>query len=295
VAEVDRPTIEADDEVLVRVRATSVNTPDWAAVSGTPAVLRLRFGLRTPRTRVRGSDVAGVVAAVGKDVADLAPGDEVFGSVWDNSPTQRAGTFAEYAVAPASRLIRKPTSLPFTDAAAAVMSGVTALRIVRDAAQVGPGTRVLINGASGGVGTFAVQIARTLGAEVTGVCSTRNVDLVRSLGADRVIDYTRDDYTRHARRYDVIVDNVLNHPPRATARALAPGGVLIPNSIGSGGALLAGLPRMARAMLMGLGRTRVQPVNADITRGHLHDLATLLATGDVRSVIDATYPLEEAA
>lgn len=169
LAEIDRPSI-GDDEVLVRVRATSVNTADWIAVTGTPYVMRLRFGLRGPSTPVRGSDsdIAGVVAAVGRNVPDLAPGDEVFGSAWDNTPTTRAGAFAEHAVAPASQLLRKPAAVSFEQAAVSVMSGLTALLAMRDVAQVGAGTRVLINGASGGVGTFAVQIAALLGGEVTG-------------------------------------------------------------------------------------------------------------------------------
>lgn len=187
MATIDRPTFGADD-VLVRVRATSVNTPDGIAVTGTPYVVRLRLGLRRPATPVRGSDIAGVVAAVGRNVTDLEPGDEVFGSVWDNSPINRAGAFAEYAAAPASQLLRKPAALSFEQAAVSAMSGVTAMVAMRDVAQVRSGTRVLVNDASGGVGTFAVQIATALGGEVTGVCSSRNLELVRSLGAAHVID-----------------------------------------------------------------------------------------------------------
>ena len=189
LAEVDRPSV-GDDDVLIRVRATSVNTPDWITVAGVPYILRLRFGLRKPPTPVRGTDIAGVVEAVGKNVTDLQPGDEVFGSSWaDTLATQ--GTFAEFTVAPASQLTKKPVGLTFEDAAASVMSGLTALIAIRDVGRVGPRTRVLISGASGGVGTLAVQIAKALGAEVTGVCSTRNVELVRSLDADHVIDYTK--------------------------------------------------------------------------------------------------------
>src|SRR5215469_5435357 len=205
--EIEVPSIGAGD-VLIRVRATSVNTPDWATVAGAPYILRPGVGLRRPRRPVRGSDVAGVVQAVGQQVTDLAPGDEVFGTT-----RARAGAFAQYAVAPAAQLVRKPAELTFTDAAASVMSGLTALVAMRDVAHVGAGTRVLINGASGGVGTMAVQIAKALGAEVTGVCGTRNLELVASLGADEVIDYTTADLTRSPRRFDVIVDNVLNHPP----------------------------------------------------------------------------------
>ncbi len=197
--EIDRPSV-GDDDVLVRVRATSVNTPDWVTVAGVPYVIRLKSGLRKPSTPVRGTDVAGVVEAAGKNVTDLQPGDEVFGSLWDDTLTARAGTFAEFTVAPAARLIRKPVELTFEEAAASVMSGLTALIAMRDVGQVEAGTRVLINCASGGVGTLAVQIAKTLGAEVTGVSSTGNLELVRSLGADHVIDYTKEDFTRSEQR-----------------------------------------------------------------------------------------------
>jgi NADPH:quinone reductase-like Zn-dependent oxidoreductase len=174
------------------------------------------------------------------------------------------------------------------------MSGLTALHAIRDVGKVGPRTRLLINGASGGVGTFAVQIARTLGAEVTGVCSTRNVELVRSLGADHVIDYTKEDFTRSEQSYDVILDNVMNHPPAATARLLTPTGMLIPNSIGNTGGLLAGLPRMARAALMGRGSTNVQLVTLVVNRENLAALAALVESGDVKVVIDKVYSLSEA-
>jgi NADPH:quinone reductase-like Zn-dependent oxidoreductase len=280
----DRPPI-GDDDVLIRVRATSVNTPDWITVAGVPYVLRLKSGLRRPRTPVRGTDVAGVVEAAGKNVSDFQPGDEVFGSSWaDDLATQ--GTFAELAVAPASQLIEKPVGLSFEEAAGSVMSGLTALLAVRDVGKVGPGTRVLINGASGGVETFAVQIAKALGAEVTGVCSTRNVELVRSLGADHVVDYTQEDFTRGDGRYDVILDNVLNHRPSAAVRALKPTGTFIPNSVGNTGGLLAGLPRMARAATMKRGST----VDCVVNRENLQALTALLGSGDVKVVVDKVYP-----
>jgi NADPH:quinone reductase len=190
--EIEPPELKAGD-VLVRVRATSVNTPDWITVTGVPYVLRLTSGPRRPRSPVRGTDVAGVVEAVAPDVADLQPGDEVFGSSWTGPRTTR-GTFAELTALPASSLIRKPEGLSFEDAAASVMSGLTAMTAMQASGKVTGGTRVLINGASGGVGTFAVQMARSLGAEVTGVCSARNFDLVKSLGADHVIDYTAEDF-----------------------------------------------------------------------------------------------------
>src|SRR5918996_1243009 len=199
VEEVDRPSV-GDDDVLIRVQATSVNTPDWITVTGVPYIVRLRSGLRRPRTPVRGTDVAGVVEAVGRNVTDLQPGTEVFGSSWAGA-LATPGTFAEFTALPASQLIKKPTGLSFEEAAASVMSGLTALIAIRHVGEVESGTRVLINGASKGVGTFAVQIARALGAEVTGVSSTRNLELLRSLGADHVIDYTKEDFTRGAERY----------------------------------------------------------------------------------------------
>jgi NADPH:quinone reductase-like Zn-dependent oxidoreductase len=287
--EIPVPSI-GTDEVLIRMRATSVNTPDWATVVGVPYILRLGFGLRRPKRPVRGSDVAGVVQAIGQGVTDLAPGDDVFGSA-----TARTGTFAEYVVAPAARLIKKPAGLTFTDAAASVMTGLTALVAMRDVAQVGVGMGVLINGASGGVGTIAVQIAKALGAEVTGVCATRNVELVRSLGADHIIDYTKEDFTESRQRFDVVLDNVLDHPPKVTARVLAPKGMLIPNSIGYTGGLLAGLPRTARAVLMGLGSTNVRLVTPAVNRENLDALLRLLEPGEVRVVTDKTYPLDQAA
>jgi NADPH:quinone reductase-like Zn-dependent oxidoreductase len=291
--EVERPSVD-DDDVLIRVGATSVNTPDWITVAGVPYILRLQSGLRQPSTQVRGTDVAGVVETVGKNVTDLQSGDEVFGSSWADTLANRAGAFAEFTIVPASQLIKKPVGLTFEEAAASGMSGLTALIAIRDVGQVGPGTRVLINGASGGVGTLAVQIAKTLGAEVTGVTSTRNLELVRSLGADHVVDYTVEDYTRSEQRYDVILDNVMNHPPSATARVLAPEGVFIPNSVGNSGGFLAGLPRAARAALMGRGSTDVQSVKCVVNRENLDALAALLESGDVKVVIDKIYPLSEA-
>jgi NADPH:quinone reductase-like Zn-dependent oxidoreductase len=293
VGEVDRPSA-GDNQVLVRVRATSVNTPDWITVAGLPYILRLKTGLRRPKTLVRGTDIAGVVEAVGRNVTDLHPGDHVFGSAWD-SKLATTGTFAEFSVVPASQLIEKPAALDFEEAASSVMSGITALILIRDEGEVAAGSRVLINGASGGVGTFAVQIAKTLGAEVTGVCSTGNVELVRSLGADHVIDYTEENYTRGEQRYDVILDNVMNHSPSATARALAPGGIFIPNSIGTRGRFFGSLPRMARAALMGMGSTNVRTSNIEASRENLAALAALLESGEVKVVIDRTYPFADAA
>jgi NADPH:quinone reductase-like Zn-dependent oxidoreductase len=293
LADVDRPPV-GDDDVLIRLRATSVNTPDWIAVTGVPYILRLRSGLRRPRTPVRGTDVAGVVEAVGTNVTDLRSGDEVFGSSWAGA-LATPGTFAEFTVVPASQLIKKPTGLTFEEAATSVMSGLTALSAIRDVGKVESGTRVLINGASGGVGTFALQIAKALGAEVTGVSSTRNLELLRSLGADHVIDYTKEDFTRDERRYDVILDNVMNHPPSKTSRVLTPSGIFIPNSVGDTGGLFAGLPRMARAALMGRGSTDVQLVTLVVNRENLEALAAFLESSEVKVVIDRVYPLSQAA
>jgi len=276
--------------VLIRVRATSVNTPDWATVAGVPYILRLGVGLRRPRRPVRGSDIAGVVEAVGEEVTGLTRGDEVFGSTGT-----RAGAFAQYAVAPAAQLVKKPAGITFTDAAASVMTGLTALVAMRDVGQVGPGTRVLINGASGGVGTMAVQIAKMLGAEVTGVCRTGNIELVGSLGADHLIDYTKEDFTQSRQSFDVILDNVLNHPPKATVRVLAPNGTFIPNSLGYTGGLFAGLPRMARAVLMRLGSTKVRLVTPGVNSENLTALRQLLESAEVKVIIGQTYPLDQAA
>ncbi|MCD0445129.1 NAD(P)-dependent alcohol dehydrogenase [Glycomyces sp. A-F 0318] len=279
-------------EVLIRLRATSVNTPDWIAVAGVPYLLRLQG---RPAGAVRGTDIAGDVAALGPGVDDLAVGDPVFGSAWA-SKTTRAGTFAEYTVAPAAQLIAKPASLAYEDAAAAVMSGLTALTALTETAPAREGQRILVNGASGGVGTFAIQIAKHRGAHVTAVCGPDNRDLVRGLGADRAIDYTTEDFTTGQDRYDTILDNVLNHPPRRALRTLAPGGVYIPNSVGNTGGLLAGLDRFAGAALLGrLGRADVRTTDAACTRDRLAALARLLETGAVTPVIDRAYPLEQTA
>ncbi len=291
--ELERPTPNAG-EVLVRVRASSVNTPDCIGTLGVPYVLRpLVVGLTGPVSAVRGSDVAGVVEAVGSGVVDFAPGDEVFGSVWIASGFARGaqGAFCEYTVVPAGQLAKKPANTSFEEAAGAVMSGVTTLQALRDVAELAPGARVLINGASGGLGTFAVQIAKAMGAVVTGVCSTRNVELVRSLGADHVIDYTQEDYTKGEARYDVIFDNVMNHPPAASAAVLAPGGRFIPNSVGDN-RWLGTLPQMAYAGLFKAKDWRT--VEYRPVRANLEALAALLESGAVRVVVDRVYPLEQA-
>lgn len=296
LGKIDRPA--PDDDVLIRIHATSVNTPDWITVRGIPYVIRTQSGLWRPRTPVRGTDVAGIVEAVGSNVTDLRPGDEVFGSAWTGD-FGTVGTFAEFTVAPAAALITKPAGLTFEEAAASVMSGITALIAIRDVGEVARGSRVLINGASGGVGTFAVQIARALGADVTGVCGPRNVEMVRSLGAGHVIDYTNEDFTRDEQRYDVILDNVLNHPSSRIVRALTPEGIYIPSSVGPTdgrlGRLLAGLPRTARAALRGRFSSCVRFARCEVNRENLDALVTLLESGDVKVVMDSIYPLDETA
>jgi len=280
-------------EALIRVHASSVNTPDWLTVTGTPRILRLKSGLRRPTGRIRGTDLAGTVETTGDTTTDLQPGDEVYGSLWTSALNSPHGTFAEYTIARTTNLARKPTGLTHEQAAASVMSGLTALTAMRDTAHVTTGTRVLINGASGGVGTFAVQLARHLGAHVTAVCGEHNHDLVTTLGADETIDYTEEDFTTHHARYDVILDNVLNHPPTRTIRALAPGGILMPNSIGDTTKPFAGLPRIARAQLIRRSRADIRPVNTVCDRAHLDDLSALLTSGALTPVIDTAYPLEQ--
>jgi len=286
-ADVDRPAV-GDDDVLVRVRAASVHPGDYFLMTGEPYVVRLAFGLRRPRHPIPGRDLAGVVAAVGKDVVDLQPGDEVFG--WSTT-----GTLAEYACVPAAQLVRTPANLSAGQAAAVSTSGVTALQALRDIAHVQPGQAVLITGASGGVGTFAVQIAKALGAEVTAVCSTRNVELVRSVGADHIIDYTRTDFTRTGLRYDVIFDSVEAQSLSEVRRALTPIGTLIPNS-GRGGLWVGPLGRIVKARARSLfTRQTLRPFTSVGKRQDLLDLAELLEAAQLTPVIDRTYPLSQAA
>lgn len=275
-------------DVLVQVGAASVHPGDYFVMTGEPYVVRLVFGLRRPRHGIPGRDLAGVVAAVGKDVTTLRPGDEVFG--WST-----AGTLAEYACVPADNLVSVPADLSVMDAAAVPTSAMTALQALREIANVRPGQTVLVTGASGGVGSFAVQIAKAFGAEVTGVCSTRNVDLVRSLGADHVVDYMRTDFTRTEKRYDVILDNVEAQPLAAVRRVLTPTGTLIPNS-GRGGRWIGPIGRIVTARLLsGFSRQHLKPFTSLGKRQDLLTLADLLTTGQVTPVIDRTYPLDEAS
>ena len=239
--EIDKPVL-GDDDVLIRGHAAGLNLADDVVMKGVPYIARLFAGLRQPKHGVRGIDLAGTVTEVGWKVTDLRPGDEVFGSC---ANLYVAGAFAEYARAPRDKVVPKPATITFEQAAAIPTAACAALKALRDAAHVQPGQKVLINGASGGVGTFAVQIAKALGAQVTGVCSTRNTDLVRSIGADAVIDYTQEDFTRGTERFDVLLDNVANHPLSHCRRALTPKGTLIPNA-NTSGRWLGGLSQILR-------------------------------------------------
>jgi NADPH:quinone reductase-like Zn-dependent oxidoreductase len=286
--DIAKPEI-GEGDVLVRVRAAGVNPGDWAIMGGLPYIARPVYGMGKPKNRVRGTDVAGEVEAVGASVTRFRPGDEVFGS-----SKNLGGAFAEYAAVSEGALAPKPANLTFEQAAAVPMAGYVALQALRDHGKVKAGQKVLVNGASGGIGTFAVQIAKSLGAEVTGVTSTRNVDLVRSLGADHVIDYTKEDFTRTGQRYDFILDNVANHALSDLRRALAPRGMLVPNGggfnhrwVASGGRLISAKVSFA-FVSQSLATFIVSP-----NQENLVVLSALIETGKVTPVIDRTYPLGE--
>jgi NADPH:quinone reductase-like Zn-dependent oxidoreductase len=254
-------------------------------MTGVPYVMRMGTGLSKPKNRVPGTDVAGTVEAVGAQVQSLRPGDAVFG--WCT------GAFAEYASAPEEQFVKKPAILTFEQAAAVGVSATTALQLLRDDGKVQPGQKVLINGASGGVGTFAVQIAKAFGAEVTGVCSTKNVELVRSIGADHVIDYTGEDFRAGAERYDVILDNVGDHSMADTRRALTPDGILISNG---GGHSPDKLGRVIRAALVSMVvRRQARPSVKSTNRSDMIALTELIEAGKVTPVIGGTYPLDQTA
>jgi NADPH:quinone reductase-like Zn-dependent oxidoreductase len=288
--EVERPA-PADTEVLVRVHAASVNARDWHLMRGDPYLARLMpgvGGLRRPTVRIRGTDFAGVVEAVGRSVTGLRPGDEVYG--------EHPGAFAEYVCAPRDVVAPKPATLSFGQAAALPLAGNTALIGLRDLGQVRAGTRVLINGASGGVGTFAVPMAKAYGAEVTGVCSARNAELVRSLGADHVIDYRREDFTRAGRRYDVVLDLVGNHSLAAFRRAVTPQGTLVLSGGGTsnGGSLVGPMGLMIKGQLMArFVRQRLLLLVARPSAANLVTLAEMAQSGQISPVIDRTYPLAQ--
>jgi NADPH:quinone reductase-like Zn-dependent oxidoreductase len=285
--DIDTP-VPADNEVLVRVQAASVNARDWHVMRGDPYLARMAFGLRRPKLKIRGTDFAGRVEAVGGNVSGLRPGDEVYGEF--------DGAFAEYVCASDDVVGPKPTNLTFEQAAAVPLAGNTALMGLRDAAKVQPGQRVLINGASGGVGTFAVQIAKLFGAEVAGVCRTRNVELVRSLGADHVIDYTRDDFSRAGHRYDVIFDLVGNRSLADFRRALTPAGVLVLSGggVSEGGSMFGPLGLVIKGQFMSrFVRQRLLTVTAKPSKENLATLRDLIEAGNVVPVIDRTYRLSE--
>src|SRR5512140_3796669 len=278
----------ADDQVLIRVRAASVNPLEWHYVRGTPYVGRLMgMGLRKPKVTRLGVDVAGRVEAVGPGVTEFKPGDEVFGS--------GRGALAEYACASARGLVLKPARLTFEQAASVPVAAVTALQGLRDHGKVRPGQRVLINGASGGVGTFAVQIAKAMGAHVTGVCSTRNVAMVRSIGADRVVDYTREDFTKGAERYDVILDMVGSQSLSATRRVLVPDGIYVMVG-GPKGRWVAPMDRAIGAKVFSwFVSQKMGMMLARINKEDLGVLRDFLEAGTVKPVIDRTYPLAQTA
>jgi NADPH:quinone reductase-like Zn-dependent oxidoreductase len=287
--DVEKP-VPNDDQILVKVRAASVNPYDWHFVEGTPKIMRMMgVGLRKPKDTRLGVDFAGTVEAVGKNVTQFKPGDDVFGG--------KGGAFAEYVCRRAEGAVAlKPANITFEQAASVNIAGITALQGLRDKGKVQPGQKVLINGASGGVGTFAVQIAKSFGADVTGVCSTKNVDLVRSLGADRVIDYTKEDFTKSDQRYDVILDNVANHSLSECRRVLNPNGKYV--MVGGGGANEQGfigvLARPLKAMVMSpfisqqMGMMMADPSQKDLTV-----LGDLMQSGKMKAVIDRTYKLSE--
>ena len=280
--DVDKPAV-GDGDVLVRIHAASVHVGDWVLMTGSPLVMRIATGLRKPKHPIPGTDVAGTVEAVGASVKGIRPGDEVFGWV--------TGAFAEYASAPEDHFVLKPANLTFEQAAAVGVSATTALQLLRDQGKVQAGQKVLINGASGGVGTFAVQIAKSFGAEVTGVCSTGNMDMVRSIGADHVIDYTTDDFTQGTARYDFILDNVGNHSLSQTRRALSPTGKLQPNGGGhSGGAMGTLVQAMVTSLFV---RQQLRPSVKFQNHKDLVALKELVEAGKLTPVIDGTYPLRE--
>ena len=283
--DIDKPAI-ADDEVLVRVRAAGVNPADWAIMSGLPYIARPVYGMRKPKNAVRGTDVAGQVEAVGIGVTRFQPGDQVFG--WC------IGAYAEYAAVSEGALVLKPANLTFEQAAAVPMAGLVALQALRDHGNVQAGQTVLVNGASGGIGTFAIQIAKSLGADVTGVCSTRNMDMVRSIGADHVIDYTQKDFTRSGQRYDFILDNVANHSLSDLRGALTPTGTLVPNGGGFDNRWFASGGRVIRANV--LKRSVDRRLRPFLVSPKLEDLVVLkelIEAGKITPVMDRTYPLSE--
>src|SRR5256886_6426593 len=287
--DVEKP-VPNDDQVLVKVRAASVNPYDWHFVEGTPKIMRMMgVGLRKPKDTRVGVDFAGTVEAVGKNVTQFKPGDEVFGG--------RDGAFAEYVCPRADRAVTiKPANITFEQAASVNIAGITALQALRDKGKVQPGQKVLINGASGGVGTFAVQIAKYFGADVTGVCSTRNLDMVRSLGADHVIDYTKEDFAKGAEHYDVILDNVPNHSLSECRRILNPTGKYV--MIGGGGPndnrWIGPFGRVIQTLLLSpFVSQKMGMMMAELKKSDLAILGDMMQSGKLKPVIDRTYKLSE--
>jgi NADPH:quinone reductase-like Zn-dependent oxidoreductase len=292
IKDVEKP-VPKDDEVLIKIRAASVNPYDWHFMRGKPYPLRIAAGLRKPKVTRLGVDAAGQVEAVGKNVKQFKPGEEVFGPC--------RGAFAEYACASETKLALKPANVTFEQAASTPIAGLTALQGLRrgglsDKGQLQPRQKVLINGAAGGVGTFAVQIARSFAAEVTGVCSTRNVAMVRSIGADYVIDYTQEDFTKREQRYDLILDCIANHSLSAFRRVLSPRGhYIMVGAADAGGRWIIGLlARLVKALVLSwfVGQKLVM-VGAKISKEDLTALGDLMKTGRVTPVIDRRYSLGE--
>src|SRR5216684_2959488 len=285
IADVEKP-IPKDNEVLIQVRAASVNPLDWHFMRGTPYFVRIMTGLRKPKITRLGVDVAGQVEAVGGNIKQFKPGDEVFGSC--------RGAFAEYACTSESALVTKPNNVTFEQAASAPVAAFTALQGLRDKGQIRPGQKGLINGAAGGVGTFAVQIAKWFGADVTGVCSTRNVDMVRSIGADHVIDYTREDFTKSGQRYDLFFDCVGNHSLSACRRVLNPKGICIMVGDRSGRGMIGLLARLITALVLSwFVSQKLVTFLARPSKKDLSIMRELMATGKVTPVIDKRYSLSE--
>ena len=283
--DIDAPRV-GENDVLLRVRAAALHMGDWHLMTGLPYLVRLGFGLRGPKPAVRGMDVAGRVEAVGKGVTEFQPGDEVFGVC--------TGALAEYACAHKDKLLRKPSNLTFEQAAAVPTSASTALQALRDSGGLQPGQKVLIIGAGGGVGLFAVQLARALGAHVTGVCSTTKVDWVRSLGADDVIDYTRQDFTALAQRYDLILDTAGNRPLSLLRRALTPQGTLVLVGGEEGGRWFGGNERQLQALALSpFVRHKLRGLLALARKEDLVFLKELIEAGKLMPVIDKTFPLRE--
>ena len=288
IVETERPEPD-DDSVLVRVRAASINPADWYGMSGTPLLGRAAMGIRRPKDDRLGIDYAGTVEAVGKNVVDFHPGDEVFGG--------RNGALAEYVAARADRaIVTRPPSITPEEAAAVPVAAITALQGLRDKGRIEAGQKVLINGASGGVGTFAVQIAKTFEAEVTGVCSTRNVELVRSLGADHVIDYTREDFTAGDRRYDLLLDVAGSRPWSACARVLEHDATLVIVGAPKGNRVLGPLGHIVRLRLGSLRSSQKAAFFvAKLTKEDMVVLRDLLEAGTVKPVVDRQFVLSEVA